>query len=272
MASNTRPFVGVDLGGGRLAGEVSWVAAGQARDGALLIERVHPVTHLAGGDGARDRALPALARWLAQQRGAVVAIDAPFSLPAAAVPEGDWFEFLARFATRFPEPEALAAVRATGRTGPAAVRATDRVRGLLSVPYSGPRGYCTWCNLHHLLGPLVGAKEAVALPMQSPDGRVPVLVETSVRAALRARCIAAPFRGQQDLALRSRRLVLERLARSDGVSFASQALSVAAIHHEQVEGIGAVVAATVAGRLARDPTRLLADIPESARIEGHVYV
>lgn len=272
MGQGFARFVGVEMSGAAFAGLSTWVAAGRVDGSALVVESAQQVADLAGGAAERDVALPALAKWLGKQRHAVVAICAPFGLPAPLVQERSWVDFATAFAGRFQSPESfLADVGARG-DGRFMVRVTDRVQAIRAGPHKRRVGFQTWANLKHVTGPLVAEGRAVAAPMQPASGRLPVLVETHVAAALRYRRVAPPFTGADDVSTQSRRAVLERFGELEGLQFATRTPWDVTVNERERDAMSAVIAATVAGRLAREPEALQDGIDEAAATEGRVYV
>lgn len=265
-------FVGVELSGAAFAGLHTWVAAGRVDGKALVVESVQQLADLSRGVTEREVALPGLARWVAKQRHTVVAVRAPFGLPAELVKDKEWVDFARAFSERFPQPEGFLAEFDAQAQGRFLMRTTDRLTGLRSNPHKRRVGFQTWANLRHVTGPLVAEQRAVAAPMQSPSGDLPVLVETHVGAALRVRRIAPPFMGALEVCARSRSAVLDRLAELEALQFDSPAVRTAPVDQPDLNVIGSVVAAVVAGRLAREPGLLSKGLQDPVGVEGHIYV
>jgi predicted nuclease with RNAse H fold len=151
----TTAFLGIDFSGGAAPWRVQaskptvWIARIHHLN-SLLLDDLRPVQNLAGSDAPFQR----LARLLAEGQFRAAAIDAPFCLPDAHMPQSGLDEFL-RLVSSFPNgedrpfPNGATIVelgeRYSKKTSPKPVRATERYwisKGVntRSTMWNGPRG------------------------------------------------------------------------------------------------------------------------------------
>jgi predicted nuclease with RNAse H fold len=91
-------FLGIDFSGGvrpwlpRVTNPTVWIATVEVTGKHLTLEELHPVQNLPGsGDGFSK-----LVSWLGEGKFTAAAIDAPFSIPAIHIPDGEHAELVRR--------------------------------------------------------------------------------------------------------------------------------------------------------------------------------
>ena len=92
-------FIGVDFSGGskpwrsKVRSSTVWLATVCALRKHLVLQDLHPVQELSGsGDGFTK-----LVNWLGEGKFPAAAIDAPFSIPAVHLPDGEHGSWYARW-------------------------------------------------------------------------------------------------------------------------------------------------------------------------------
>lgn len=98
MTSGAIRFIGIDFSGAvrpwlpRVTNPTVWIATVEATGQHLTVRELRPAQDLPGsGDGFSK-----LVNWLGEGKFAAAAIDAPFSIPAIHIPDGEHAELLRR--------------------------------------------------------------------------------------------------------------------------------------------------------------------------------
>ncbi len=262
-----RRAIGVDFSGARLAGRGTWIAAGAIEADSVRIESCVPAAELPGGAPDRDRAFAALVEYLASQPDAIIGCDFPFGLPASFVPEKDWASFVQGFAQRYPDPDALAALGGTPRTEPK--RRTDLDA---RTPFSAINRRMvrqTWAGIARVLAPLI-ARDARALPMQTPARGRPLLIEVCPASTLKAQGLYNPYKGRSSQHRFWRRAILDALVARGVLDKLPRAIETVAVNDIQGDALDAILAAVAAHRALYD-SRLVEPCEGDDAVEGRVY-
>lgn len=256
---------GVDFSGAVDAGKRIWIAEAVASDGLLSVSALDPARRLPGSGVGRRPALRALRRLIAERPGAVVGIDVPFGLPAALVGQATWLDFLRWFVGRYPDADAFRAACWAAAAQKELKRDTDRSARTPFSAYNLRLYRQTFFALDELIGPLVLAKEAVALPMQPRTAARTTLVEVCPASTLKAHERYAPYKRAEHASGRAR--IVEWLARTTPLVIPAELRSVA-VADANGDAVDALVAAGAAWRASRA-------VPSSDplhRLEGLVYL
>ena len=250
MSRPRTKIIGIRLRAGALAGTLSWIVDAK-RDGArLIITQWQQGADLPGSGVERDIFFPALRKYVAAAKTAIVGIDVAFGLGRRLTKTDDWETFLAAFDGRYADRADMEEKSLTAAKGRDASRLTDRHLGRRSEPHRRRQSHQTYHCLHDVLVPLIGADRVRAVPMQEAVTGKPVLCEVAPDAYARRGRILPPFKGQGAVAVNSRSRVLDWLAAEAGVQF-DTTLREAVANHEESDLLWAIVCVVIADRVAR---------------------
>ena len=101
-------LLGIDFSGARDAGRRIWIAEGRLDAGRLRVEALVRAADLPSGGRAREAALSALRRHLAEAGDALVGLDVPNALPGDLL-GGPWEPWATGFAQAHPTADAFRA-------------------------------------------------------------------------------------------------------------------------------------------------------------------
>ena len=212
-------IVGIDFSGGRDAGRHIWIAEGVTRPSAptagpvLDIVSLRPLRVLANGQTAPELALPVLVDHLAVLGDAVVAIDAPFSLPEALMhPARTWMDWLGRFAGRYSDADAFRNDMRRQADGRELRRRCDNEARTPFCAYNLRLYRQTYWVLTGLVWPLVRDGRCTVAPML-PGDRGPVLAEACPASFLKHRRINRRYKGPAPDLADARAAICAHLAR-----------------------------------------------------------
>lgn len=268
--SNVR-IIGAQFSGAALAGSRTWLAEGVVEDGALRIVTVRQVADLPNGAVERELAMPALRKYLAKQRTAVIGIDFPFGLPAAIVKAKTWLEFVAAFGDLYVDVADFTAKAKVAAGNQERWRLTDRELGKRSAPHKRRLAFQTFYGIRDILAPLVADGQAAVVPMQVPLPRKPVFVEVSPPASLRRARISPPFKGAAPLARRAREGVLAAYERLGQLWPLPPDVRERVLDDAEGDALNAVVAAVAAAWSSANRDRWTTDPDSPYMIEGRIY-
>lgn len=264
---------GVDFSGAQDAGAKIWIAEAAPGPDGLTVTRLFPARELPGAGVALERCLPALRRFVASARGCAFGFDFPFAVADAATGGRPWVEFARGFTSTYPDAAAFRATCRAATGGKEIKRETDRVA---RVPFNAWNLRCyrqTYVGLSGLIAPLVAAGEAVALPMQQPEGELPWLLEICPASTLkRADLYRTSYKGQTPEHRRARERILAALGDREGLRLADPRLAETAIANRGGDALDAVIAAAATARAVRDPFAMEPACRAVHQREGYIYV
>ena len=180
--------IGIDFSGARDAGRRIWIAEGSIGAGnRLQLKDCRPAFRRLNCGSSRAEALPALATWIADQDDAVIGCDFPFALPACAVDESNWHDFVRNF-RRHETADAFRSVmrhRHADADRREPKRRTDLPENAATPwnPWNIRLYRQTYAGIGSLLAPLLG--RVAIVPFDRPANGRPLLVETCPASSLK---------------------------------------------------------------------------------------
>lgn len=262
-------ILGLDFSGAVDAGRGIWLAEGQADGSRLRVTDCRRAADLPGGGAAREPALAALRQYLSGLGAYAIGMDFPFSLHRSLVPERTLVELLAVFAERYPTPEIFReACRAAGSER-ALKRRCDLEARTPFAPHNLWLYRQTWHGIAALLAPL-SAGGARILPVETPLGQKPWLLETCPASALKAAERYVPYKGRTSGHRAGREAILDWLE-AGGVSLESGVRRDTLLDDAGGDALDSVICAWIVWRAVNDPGRLLPALGPEHLVEGYVY-
>jgi hypothetical protein len=260
-----REVFGIDFSGAADAGKWIWIAGATFRDDFLAVHDCYPASQLRSRGVARGLALAALRELISSRRDAVFGIDVPFGLPAALLDESSWPEFAVRFVGRYSDAERFKEACWARANGRELRRQTDREARTPFSPYNLRLYKQTFHGLNDVIGPLVAAGSAVAVPMQEPlDGRA-LLVEVCPASTLHRHDVDEPYKGRGGAPARER--LVEWLVGATPMAIPAP-IRAAAVRDPNGDVLDAIIAAGAAARAMKEDAE-----PAAAHLrEGFVYL
>ncbi len=263
--------IGIDFSAAASAHTAIWICTAR-RTGAHEL-RVH---NLARADALmdvrkgreRDDAHDAVRAVVTAARDAVVGLDAPFSLPDAALEPGvPWTDFVAGFEAAYRTPDVFRN---------AMQRKFDSKEPRRDCDVAAKTPWCawnlrlyrqTWFAIARVIAPLLREGNACCPPMQAAVPGVPALVEACPAAALKARGLyKTGYKGPSGAAVSARATMISELE-AGGLSIDVESAR-AAILDAGGDALDAVVAAVAVAQAAGRTLK----IPAVARREAWVVV
>ncbi len=244
-----KKVVGVHLRASEIAGAITWVVEARRERAGLRLTRWRQGVDLPGSGVEREFFFPALCKYIAASKGAVVGVDAAFGLGRRVTRTDDWESFLAAFGGRYVGARELETKARAAAKGRGASRLTDRMRGRNTEPHRRRQSHRTFHWIGGVLAPLIGAGRARTVPMQEPAAGAPVLCEVAPVAYLRRTTLPSPFKGIGPVGARSRAHLLDELEARAGL-VPDAALRERVAHDGEAGLLWAVVNAMVAARVA----------------------
>jgi hypothetical protein len=257
--------LGVDFSGAADAGRATWIARGVAWPKGLEVQEVLPAAELPGGGPARETSLRALIALIAAS-GAVCGLDFPFAVARSLMRAEDWAAFADGFAARYPSAEAFrddCRERAQGRE---LRRLTDREAKTPFSPSNLRMFKQTFYGIRDLLAPLVRAGQACVLPMQSPAGRRPLLLEVCPASTLKSLGLYSPYKGKSPA--RARAAVVDTLVASGVLRPCPPPVRERILADGRGDALDAVLAAVACARALDRPAFSFA---RDHLVEGYVF-
>lgn len=203
-------LLGIDFSGARDAGRRIWIAEGWLEEGRLRVEALARAADLPGGGRAREAALPALRRHLAEAGDAVVGLDVPNALPRELL-EGPWEPWAAGFAQTHPTADAFRAACRAQTGGKELRRACDRKAQTPFSPYNLRIYRQTWSYLAEVVAPLLADGAATVWPFQPRRAGCPHLLEICPASTLKRLALYRPYKGRSVVLRGSRDDILSAL-------------------------------------------------------------
>lgn len=240
-------------------------------DGALRISTVRQVADLPNGAVERELAMPALRKYLAKQRAAVIGIDFPFGLPKALVKEKSWTDFVAAFGDKYADVPDFTTQAKKAAGNQERWRHTDRELGKRSAPHKRRLAFQTFYGIRDILAPLVIEGQAAVVPMQDPIPRKPIFIEVSPPATLRRARISPPFKGAAPLARRAREGVLEAYERLGQLWPLPVEVRERVLDDAEGDALNAVVSAVAAAWASQHRERWKTPSDSPYMIEGRIF-
>lgn len=256
---------GVDFSGAADAGKRIWIAEATVQQEFLSVRACYPARELPGSGVGREAALAALRDLIASRRDAVFGIDVPFGLPAVLVTETRWVDFATRFAGRYTDADAFKADCFAQASSRELKRDTDTDARTPFSAYNLRLYKQTFYGLNELIGPLVAAGSAVAMPMQDRVGGRALLVEVCPASTLIRHGVEGPYKGRARADARAR--LVEWLVRTTPMAIPA-AIRARAVRDPDGDAVDALIAARAAARAFTTPAA-----PTTAHmLEGYVYI
>ncbi|MEQ9455157.1 MAG: DUF429 domain-containing protein [Phycisphaeraceae bacterium] len=203
--------IGIDFSGAMDAGQRLWITvawwSGASR--CLTVESVRSACEELACDPSPADTFPALVDFLKSNHDAIVAVDAPLSLPLPVMTSG-WNQTVLASPSRFPAPESLR--QELGETK----RQTDRETRTPMAPGNLRLYRQTYAAIVHVLHPLLTARAARVFPMMSIRPDQPTLIEACPASAIKhaASCdqlTLAPYKGRTSGHIEQRRRIFNWL-------------------------------------------------------------
>ena len=270
-ASMRKRIIGIDWSGAADAGRRIYIAEGRLNGGGLALRALRRAEELPGGARTRERCIPALRRWLSAQGPCAVALDFPFGLPRALVDEPDWLTFIRRFPNRFISAESFRNWCRGMSGGRELKRRSDLEARTPFSPYNLRLYRQTYWGMSALLAPLVGRREAVALPMQAPVPRLPWLLEACPASVLKRVGIYSPYKGSAESLRDVRAHLLETLVAREQLKWPTGHLLERILTDPAGDALDAVIAALAGARAVRRESCPSADGSGDYALEAFVY-
>jgi hypothetical protein len=260
----------VDFSGAEDAGRRIWISSGTIEGGRLHITRTQPVCELPGGSPNLAVALDALRAFIEAESAGAVGLDFPFGLPRQVVAESTWKDFVLAFNGRYRSAEAFRDICRT-LSARELRRTTDRQAHAPWAAWNWRLYRQTYYGIASILAPLVSEDRVRVLPMDSPDGTRPVLLEICPASTLRRLGLGGlPYKGEACSVKRAvREEILDRLIQRRRPLSLDPGPRERAVEDPAGDAVDSILAATaVFDTMARDPLT-----PESAYdpIEGFVF-
>ncbi|WP_428388362.1 DUF429 domain-containing protein [Mucisphaera sp.] len=179
--NSLQPVIGIDLSAARDAGRKTWItqATWDSSSSELSVREVSAASDLLKVPADPDRLFPAIVDFLREQSSSLVAIDAPLSLPFAAMPDG-WHSAMIEAPVKYPTPEDLRSqLRETKRE-------TDRESKTPMAPGNLRLYRQTHAAVTRLVHPLITQQAVRVFPLEKASSALPTLVEGCPASLLKA--------------------------------------------------------------------------------------
>jgi hypothetical protein len=186
---------GVDFSGAKDAGRKIWIAGGVVDGDTLGFDRCQRAATLPGSGQHRERALPALCRFIVQQNPCIVGLDFPFGLPRELVTHAEWETFALTFGDDHRDADAFKSACWQAAGGKELRRKTDIDANTPFSPYNLRIYRQTYHGIRDVLTPLVRPGLARVLPMQPPDPDAIWLLEICPASTLKQMKLYRPYKG-----------------------------------------------------------------------------
>lgn len=265
-----KTVIGVDFSGAMDAGNKTWIAQGVIEGDGVRIEACFPARDLPESGVARDRALPALADYIAGSTDAIVGLDFPFGIPAALVRARSWERFILGFARRYSSADAFLEVCRAATGGEEPKRLTDVAARTPFSPINLRLYRQTYEGIAELLYPLVREQTAAILPMQKPARGKPLVIEACPASTLKAEDLYFSYKGRSAENRIARTAILSALVQRGHLHPIPPKIEVEALSSPTADALDSLVAAVAAFRSLYDPR--LIDRPDGQEaLEGRVF-
>ncbi|NNG02973.1 MAG: hypothetical protein HKM95_02600 [Inquilinus sp.] len=262
-------FIGVDFSGAVDAGRRLWVAIGHPEGDRLALRQLMRGSDLPDSGTARERALAALAAFLAGRERALIGCDFPFSLPRELIAAPDWLSFATGFAAAYPDPEVFRqGCRARSADGERR-RRTDRETGTPFAAYNLRLYRQTYWGISRVLAPLAAESAVGIAPMHRHGTATTVVVESCPASTLKRLGRYRPYKGRGPALAGVRRSILAVL--EDAGLACPEALAAEAIGDPGGDALDAIIAATAVWRTIGAEGRDLAPRDAVDALEARVY-
>ncbi len=260
---------GIDFSGARDAGKKIWLAEGIIEEKHCQLIHCFPASSLPDSGKERQKAIPALVKYIKARRPVCVGLDFPFSLPVEIIPEISWRKFLLNFPQRYNSPDEfrIQCLRASG--GGERKRITEL---LAKTPFSSYnlRIYRqTYYGIREVLLPLVKSNHARALPMQKPKSELTQLLEICPASTLKSLESYSPYKGQDEIHFENRKKILNRLTRTFPVQIPDKSTREQILQQKEGDALDAVIALATVWKQVKYPAGHLS--LSEYKIEGYVY-
>lgn len=267
MARPERVF-GVDFSGSVEAGRKIWIAAGTFDGETLCVDDCVRGEALQNSGRDRETCVAALRSFIAQAGDSAFGLDFPLSLPHELFLNQTWLQFIRSFAVQFPTAEDFRADCLRIAHGRELKRATEIETKTPFSPYNLRLYRQTYFGLRDVIGPLVAARGARVLPLQSPLDHRPCLIEICPASTLKRLGLYVPYKGKTDQHRQARTLILSTLTARHTIRLSHAPRSVL-LDDPEGDALDSVIALWATARAARTGFACPAD--RLTRREGWVF-
>ncbi len=244
------------------AGEKIWSSRAHFDGQTLTFDFLERAADLPGGGEARDFALAALRNWISAHAGAACGLDFPFSLQKEALGEGNYANWLSKFAGRYPDSAALRDCGFDAR------RATDIAAKTPFSPLNLRLYRQTYHGIGEVLAPLQ-ASGACLLPFDAPEDGAIWLLEICPASLLKREKLYLSYKGKSDSQRGNREIILREMAARTPFSL-GEAMENRALEDSEGDALDAILAAVCTWKAIQEPESLRAQ-NELELKEGRVY-
>jgi hypothetical protein len=266
-------FTGIDFSGSRDAGRKIWIAEAEGSATGLRVLSLERADRKLGVSSEREHVLPALVEFIAGQRGALIGMDFPFSLPECALFARPWRDLALQLGERFTNPDEMRdwCWRQTGNREQR--RETERVAVTPFCSYNLWIKCQTYYGISRVIAPLVRTGAGQFPPMQpvAVQSALPTVIEVCPASTLKSlRTSSGGYKGRS-AAHRERRVeILGALKQFRLLGDLSSELEQTTLSNSDGDALDAIIAAIAASRAVSQ-----LESPASAALacidEGCVY-
>ncbi|MCB0298409.1 MAG: hypothetical protein KDE52_00045 [Calditrichaeota bacterium] len=262
---------GIDFSGAALAGNAIWITEATADGETLTIKKCKNAAEFLDCSSKRELVLPTLCRFIADQKNAVLGLDVAFSIPLGMFPESTWQQFAANFPEKFASADQFRNHCRDVFPGSEVKRLTDLETQTPFSPYNLRMYRQTYYGIRDVLSPLVKNNAARVVPMQQPEGNLPVLLECCPASLLKKMKIYAPYKTKADQENAHRRLIFETIVGQNGIQMGAPNIRDRVLADAKGDALDSLLCTIIVMKQLCNPKGLLPETIEKYELEGMVY-
>lgn len=262
---------GIDFSGAALAGNAIWITEATADGETLTIKKCKNAAEFLDCSSKRELVLPALCRFIADQKNAVLGLDFAFSIPLGMFPEPTWCQFAANFPEKFVTADQFRNHCRDVFPGSEVKRLTDLETQTPFSPYNLRMYRQTYYGIRDVLSPLVKNNAAWVLPMQQLAGDLPVLLECCPASLLKKMKIYAPYKANADRENAHRRLIFGTIIEQNDIKIADPNIRERVFTDAKGDALDSLLCAYIVWNNLRKIINFQPEAVEKYGLEGMVY-
>lgn len=275
MVSDSKqlPFqiYGIDFSGAALAGNAIWITEAIVDGETLYIQSCNSAANFLNCSPKRAHILPALCRFIADQKNAIFGLDFAFGIPLGMFPEPTWCQFAANFPEKFVTADQFRNHCRDVFPGSEAKRLTDLETQTPFSPYNLRMYRQTYYGIRDVLSPLVKNNAAWVLPMQQLAGDLPILLECCPASLLKKMKIYAPYKANAERENAHRRLIFGTIIEQNDIKIADPNIRERVFTDAKGDALDSLLCAYIVWNNLRKIINFQPEAVEKYGLEGMVY-
>jgi hypothetical protein len=236
----------------------------------LQIEQIRPGEALPHSGKERGQCLSALLDFISNEKGSIVGLDFPFSLPAELIESQTWENFILWFREQFQTPQEFKQYFLDAAKGHELRRKTDHDQHTPFSPYNLRLYRQTYYGIRDLLNPVVRNHLAYTLPMQTPLPDKPWIIEICPAATLKREHLYFTYKGKDREQYKKRVFILKKLEMA-GMKIAQSNLRSKVLKDSGGDALDSIIAAFATFRALKNLVPFDYTHQSAYNIEGYVY-